>query len=58
MALGEYVSVSSQRDSEEAQLVRVTRELTASPEKVRCVNWQRFTRSEGVFSCYGKGCGV
>ncbi|HSK58935.1 MAG TPA: VIT family protein [Actinomycetospora sp.] len=33
MALGEYVSVSSQRDSERAQLVRETRELAETPEQ-------------------------
>ena len=32
MALGEYVSVSSQRDSEEALLARERRELQADPE--------------------------
>ncbi|MDF2976329.1 MAG: hypothetical protein K0S40_1057 [Actinomycetospora sp.] len=33
MALGEYVSVSSQRDSERAQLIRETRELAETPEQ-------------------------
>jgi VIT1/CCC1 family predicted Fe2+/Mn2+ transporter len=33
MALGEYVSVSSQRDSERAQLDRETRELAETPEQ-------------------------
>jgi VIT1/CCC1 family predicted Fe2+/Mn2+ transporter len=33
MALGEYVSVSSQRDSERAQLARETRELAETPEQ-------------------------
>jgi vacuolar iron transporter family protein len=33
MALGEYVSVSSQRDSERAQLVRETRELAETPDQ-------------------------
>jgi VIT1/CCC1 family predicted Fe2+/Mn2+ transporter len=33
MALGEYISVSSQRDSEAAQLVREHRELVESPEQ-------------------------
>jgi VIT1/CCC1 family predicted Fe2+/Mn2+ transporter len=32
MAVGEYVSVSSQRDSEQADIGRETRELTAQPE--------------------------
>ncbi len=32
MAVGEYVSVSSQRDSERADIARETRELTAQPE--------------------------
>ena len=32
MALGEYVSVSSQRDSERAQIKQEKRELAASPE--------------------------
>jgi vacuolar iron transporter family protein len=32
MALGEYVSVSSQRDSERAQIAQETRELAESPE--------------------------
>src|SRR6201989_311180 len=32
MALGEYVSVSSQRDSERAQMKQEKRELAASPE--------------------------
>ncbi len=32
MAAGEYVSVSSQRDSEEADIARETRELATSPE--------------------------
>jgi vacuolar iron transporter family protein len=32
MALGEYVSVSSQRDSERAQMALEKRELAASPE--------------------------
>jgi vacuolar iron transporter family protein len=32
MALGEYISVSSQRDSERAQLAREKRELSRSPE--------------------------
>src|SRR3954451_4545642 len=32
MALGEYVSVSSQRDSELAQIAQEQRELAASPE--------------------------
>jgi VIT1/CCC1 family predicted Fe2+/Mn2+ transporter len=33
MALGEYVSVSSQRDSEKAQLAKETRELRETPEQ-------------------------
>ncbi|GAA4873717.1 VIT1/CCC1 transporter family protein [Actinomycetospora straminea] len=33
MALGEYVSVSSQRDAERAQLAKETRELRESPEQ-------------------------
>jgi VIT1/CCC1 family predicted Fe2+/Mn2+ transporter len=33
MALGEYVSVSSQRDSETAQLVQERRELAETPEE-------------------------
>lgn len=33
MALGEYVSVSSQRDSETAQLAQERQELTESPEE-------------------------
>src|SRR6478736_9942902 len=33
MALGEYVSVSSQRDSERAQLARERRELRETPEQ-------------------------
>ena len=32
MALGEYVSVSSQRDSERAQIAQEKRELADSPE--------------------------
>jgi VIT1/CCC1 family predicted Fe2+/Mn2+ transporter len=35
MAAGEYVSVSSQRDAEEAELERERRELAASPEAER-----------------------
>ena len=33
MALGEYISVSSQRDSEKAQLLQEERELNSSPEQ-------------------------
>ncbi len=32
MALGEYVSVSSQRDSQRAQMIQEKRELASSPE--------------------------
>jgi len=32
MSLGEYVSVSSQRDSERAEITEEKRELTASPQ--------------------------
>ena len=35
MALGEYVSVTSQRDSERATLARERRELVDEPERVR-----------------------
>ena len=45
MAVGEYVSVSTQRDTERALLDTETQELSCSPT-LNWTNWLRFTRRE------------
>ena len=46
MAAGEYVSVSSQSDTEHADLARERKELEADPAAER-KNWRRFMSSAG-----------